>query len=100
MSENFRQKARFVADDHKASAPKSLVYSTVVLRDYVRIAFLIAALNNLFVVSCDIQNAYLVAPCREKCYYKTGPEFGSDEGKIYIMRRALYGLKRSGALFR
>ena len=100
MSENFRQKARFVADDHKASAPKSLVYSTVVLRDYVRIAFLIAALNNLFVVSYDIQNAYLVAPCREKCYYKTGPEFGCDEGKIYIVRRALYGLKRSGALFR
>ena len=100
LSENFRRKARFVADGHKTSAPKSLVYSTVVSRDSVRIAFLIAALNNLAVVSCDIQNAYLAAPCREKFYYKAGPEFGSDEGKIYIVRRALYGLKTSGASFR
>ena len=100
LSENFRRKARFVADGHKTSAPKSLVYSTVVSRDSVRIAFLIAALNNLSVVSCDIQNAYLAVPCREKFYYNAGPEFDGDEGKIYIVRRALYGLKTSGASFR
>ena len=100
MSENFRRKARFVADGHKTSAPKSLIYSTVVSRDSVRIVFLIAALINLSVVSCDIQNVYLATPCRDKFYYKAGPEFGSDEGKIYIVRRAIYSLKTSGASFR
>ena len=100
LSENFRRKARFVADGHRTTAPKSLSYSTVVSRDSVRIAFLLAALNNLQVVSCDIQNTYLAAPCREKFYYIAGAEFGSDQGKIYIVRRALYGLKTSGASFR
>ena len=100
LSENVRRKARFVADGHRTTSPKSLSYSTVVSRDSVRIAFLIAALDNLQVVSCDIQNAYLAAPCREKLYYIAGAEFGSDQGKTYIVRRALYGLKTSGASFR
>ena len=29
-----------------------------------------------------------------------GPEFGSEEGNIFIIVRALYGLKSSGAAFR
>jgi Reverse transcriptase (RNA-dependent DNA polymerase) len=50
--------------------------------------------------TCDIQNAFLTAPCREKLYTVAGPEFGSDEGKIMIVVRALYGLKSAGATFR
>ena len=47
------------------------------------------------------KNAYLTAPCREKIYFIAGPELGSDQGKIMIIRRAsLYGLKSSGAAFR
>ena len=81
-------------------APASLTYSTVVSRDSVRIILMIAALNGLEISSCDIQNAYLTAPCREKIYFIAGPELGSDQGKIMIIRRALYGLKSSGAAFR
>lgn len=99
LSENFRRKARFVAGGHTTSAPSSITYSSVVSRDSVRIALTIAALNDLKVVSCDIQNAYLTAPCREKIYTIAGPEFGSDEGSIMIVKRALYGLKSSGAAF-
>ena len=51
-------------------------------------------------MACDIQNAYLTAPCREKIWTKAGPEFGTDEGKIMLVSRALYGLKSSGAAFR
>ena len=50
-------------------------------------------------LQCDIQNAYLTAPCRGKIYFIAGPELGSDQGKIMIIRRALYGLKSSGAAF-
>ena len=61
MGENFRRKARMVAGGHKTSTPTTLTYSSVVSRDSVRIAFTIAALNGLKVLTCDIQNAYLTA---------------------------------------
>ena len=60
----------------------------------------IAVFNDLRVLTCDIQNAYLTAKCREKIWTRAGPEFGSDQGKIMIVVRALYGLKSSGAAFR
>ena len=37
LSENFRRKARFVADGHLVETPASVTYSTVVSRDSVRI---------------------------------------------------------------
>ena len=46
LSENFRRKARFVADGHQVESPPSVTYSTVVLRDSVRILLLVAALND------------------------------------------------------
>jgi hypothetical protein len=100
MGENFRRKARFVADGHKTKTPAVTCYSSVVSRDSVRIAPTIAALNDLDILACDIQNAYLTADCREKVWIKAGPEFGSEAGMNMIVRKALYGLKSSGAAFR
>ena len=100
MGENFRRKARMVADGHRTETPAALTYSSVVSRDSVRIALTIAALNDLSVLACDIQNAYLTAKCREKVWTRAGPEFGSDAGKIMLVVRALYRLKSSGAAFR
>ena len=57
-------KARYVADGHKTSElPFSMTYASVVSRESVRIAFLVAALNGLEVEAADIQQAYLNAPC-------------------------------------
>ena len=100
MGENFRRKARFVAGGHTTDTPASATYSSVVSRDSVRIALMVAALNGVKVMACDIQNAYLTADCREKIWTRAGPEFGSEIGKIMIVRKALYGLKSSGAAFR
>ena len=106
LGENFRRKARFCADGHKTEAPTSVTYSTVVSRDSVRIILLIAALNDLDILSGDIQNAYLTAPNREKVWIRAGDEFkyvsGMQDliGKILIVTRALYGLKSAGASFR
>ena len=99
LGENFRRKARLVAGGHMTDAPSTITYSSVVSRDSVRIALTIAALNGLDVLACDIQNAYLSADCREKCYTVAGAEFGSDAGKTMIIKKALYGLKSSGAAF-
>ena len=100
IGENFHQKARFVAGGHTTESPASLTYSSVVSRDTIRIALTIAALNNLQVMSCDIQNAYLMATCHEKMWTYAGPEFGSEKGSIMLIHKVLYGLKSSGAAFR
>jgi hypothetical protein len=54
---DFTRKARFVAGGHTTDPPATLTYSSVVSRDSVRIAFLIAALNDLNILSADIGNA-------------------------------------------
>ena len=100
LGENFRRKARLVGGGHTTETPSSLTYSSVVSRDSVRILLTVAALNDLDVLACDIQNAYLTAKCREKIYTVAGPEFGSEEGCVMIVEMALYGLKSSGAAFR
>ena len=51
-------------------------------------------------MACDIQNAYLTADCCEKIWTRVGPEFGSEAGMIMFIRKALYGLRSSGATFR
>jgi hypothetical protein len=94
------RKARMVAGGHTTETPASLTYSSVVSRDSVRIALLIAALNDLDIMACDIGNAYLNAPCREKIWFVAGPEFGSKQGQVVKVVRALYGLKSSGASWR
>lgn len=100
LGENFRRKARYCADGHKTQTPAAVTYSTVVGRDSVRIMLLIAALNDLDILGADVKNAFLTAPNLEKCWMKAGPEFGSEEGKTFIVRRALYGLKSASASFR
>jgi len=94
------RKCRFVAGGHTTESPASLKYSSVVSRDSVRIALLIAALNDLDVQACDVTNAYLNAPCREKIWFEEGAECGEDRGKVRIIKRALYGLRWSGAAWR
>ena len=66
MGEIFRRKARYVADGHTTEILAILTYSSVVSRDSVRIKFTIAALNDLKLLACDIQDSYLTAKCREK----------------------------------
>ena len=97
---DFTRKARFVAGGHMTAPPATLTYSSVVSRDSVRIAFVIAALNGLDILAADIGNAYLNAPCREKIYFEAGEEFGNRKGARVIVVRALYGLKSSGAAWR
>ena len=100
MGENFRRKARFVVGGHMTEAPSTLTCSSIVSRDSVRIILLVVALNGLNIMACDIQNAYLMADCREKIWTIARPEFGSEKGTPMVIRKALYGLKSSGAAFR
>ena len=64
MGENFRRKEGFFADGHKTKTPAEMSYSSVVSRELIRIKLTISSLNDLDVLACDIQNAYLVAEFR------------------------------------
>ena len=93
LGENFRRKARYVADGHKTETPSSVTYSSVVFRESVRICLTIAALHGLYILTADIENTYLFSPCREKCWLLAGPEFGSDEGKSYDSQKCVIWIK-------
>ena len=83
-------------DGHRTADPLGTNYAGVVSRDSVRIAFTLAAMNGLDICAADIQNAYIQAPTSEKHYVICGPEFGENEGKKALIRRALYGGKSAG----
>jgi len=90
-----------VAGGHQTDPPKALTYSSVVSRESVRIALLLAGLNELEVCLTDIGNdAYLTAPTTEKCYVVAGDEFGPElKGRVLKIVWALYRLKSAGATF-
>ena len=85
FGENFRRKAILVAGGHMTDTTNTLTDPSVISRDSVHIALTIAALNELSVKACDIQNDYLAADCREKIWMHAGPEFGSKSGSIMIV---------------
>ena len=78
MNGQFTRKARFIAYGSRTEAPASVTYLSVVSREGVNIAFLIAALNNLEICAADVGDAYLNAPTCEKLWIVAGREFGSD----------------------
>ena len=65
----------------------------------VRILLLAAALNGLEVKGAYVQNAFLSADYLEKHWMRVGPEFGPEQEKVFIVVRALYGLKSASATF-
>jgi Reverse transcriptase (RNA-dependent DNA polymerase) len=98
---DFTRKAGFVAGGNVRKPPSTQTYASVVSRDSVRIGFLYAALNDLGIMSADIQGAYLNATCKEKVFTKCGPEFGPEHvEKIALIIKELYGLKTSAFAWR
>ena len=97
------RKSRLVAGGHRnKEVPAHATYSSVASRDSVRLAFLLASLNDLNILSADIGNAFLNAPPRERVHVTLGPDiFGREyEGRTAVIVRALYGLKSASAAWR
>ena len=78
---DFTRKAQWVKGGHKTADPLGSNYAGVVSRESARIAFTYAALNDLDILACDVQNAYIQAPSSEKHYIVCGAEFGDHVGK-------------------
>ena len=55
LGDKFRRKARLVGGGHTITAPASITYSSVFSRGSVRVALIVAALNGLDILACDIR---------------------------------------------
>ena len=98
---DFWCKSRYVANGANTPNLTSSAYAGVVSRESIRIAFTLAALNGLNVMTADIQNTYLQAPISEKYWTICGPEFGPElQGCKANIVRALYVTKCTGKGFR
>ena len=101
MKIDFTRKARWVLDGHKTPNPTGSLYTGVVSRESVRIAFTYTALNKLGVCAMDICNAYLQAPSSCKNFIICGLKFGIENvGRVALVHWALYGGKLAGKDFR
>ena len=97
--EDFLRKSRLLAGGHMTDTPAAITYASVVSRESVRLALMLAALNALEVKCGDVMNAYITTPITEKVWTILGPEFRADQGKKALIVRAFYGLKSDGAAF-
>ena len=61
---DFTLKAIFVANSSKSEAPVALTYSSVVSMDSVQLELLTVALNDLYMMACDIGNTNINTPCK------------------------------------
>ena len=61
---------------------------------------MIASLNGLDIMSCDLENAFLNATNREKIWFEGGIECVEDKGNVLVIVRALYELKSAGSAWR
>jgi hypothetical protein len=92
----FSRNARLVTGGHLTDPLSCLTYSSVVSRESVRIAFLIASVNGYDIIAEDVQNAHVQETSPEKYFAIAGDESGGDKGKTAPRARALYGLTSSG----
>jgi hypothetical protein len=90
---DFTRKARLFAGGHTTDTPMAMTYSSGVSRDSVSFGFMLAVLNGLDVLACDLENVKLNAPCVEKIWFEGGLECGSDKGKVCVVVCALDSLK-------
>jgi hypothetical protein len=98
---DLKRKSRYVAGGHLVKEqPAYNTYSSIVSRESICIGLLLAALNDLNVMSGDISNAYLNADTKEKVWFRAGAEFGDKAGQRVITVKALYGLPGSGNAWR
>ena len=70
--------------------------STMVALDTIKLCFVAMELMKLDCLAGDINSAYIQAYTKEKVYTYAGPEFGRQEGSLFLVNKALHGLQASG----
>ena len=97
VKHDLRHKARLVAGGHLTDPTMEGSYSSVVQLRILRICLAAAELNGLKTMVGDVTSECLEATTTKKFCFTAGPEFGEFEGHTFIIYKALYGLRTSGA---
>ena len=97
---DFKLKARLLAGGHITKAYATIMNTSIVSRETVKIALMVVTLNDLEVKSGTILNAHVQTHVTVKVRTTFGPEFSKDTVKTSVIIRALYGPKSEGAAFR
>ena len=91
-----RHKAQIVADGHLTATFTESVYSGVITLRGLQMCLFIGVLDIIEPWVTKIGNAYLEALSSKNVCIGNGPEFEPDlEGYLFIIYKALYGLKLS-----
>ena len=80
-------------------APATIMYASVVSREAVRIALMVATISDLKVKLGNILKS-VQASVTVKVWTTLGPEFDKDTRMTAVIVRYLYGQKLAGAAFR
>lgn len=100
VKHDLRRKSRLVAGGHLVDLVDVPYYSSTVKTISVQLLHVIADKVGLKELCGDIGNAFPNAYTSEKVYVpKAGPEFGENEGKAIVIKKALYGLRSSAERF-
>lgn len=70
-------------------------FASVVRMDSIRILLAIAAHEKLVLKQCDVKSTFLYGEIEEEIYVRPPDEVDIDEGKVWKLRKSLYGLKQS-----
>ena len=98
--EDLRCKVRLVARGQMTKSLATITYASIVSRETVTIALMIATLNDLEIKLGDILNACVKAPATEKVGTTLHHEFGKDARKTAVLLKALYCQKSAGVTFK
>ena len=79
--------------------PVTMTYGRVLSLEIVRLALMIAALNDLEAKCGNLDNAYITSLITEKFWSILRPKFGADSARKAIIVCDLYGLKSGGDSF-
>jgi len=71
-------------------------FSPVARLTSIRVVLSIASAKSLIVHHVDIKSAYLQAELDEEIYMKIPPGVSGQTGKVWRLKKGLYGLKQSG----
>ena len=81
-----RKKSRLVAGGHKApEVPENDIYSGVVSIETIRVAFVLAAMNNLNVFAADVSTAFYMKKQKRKFMLLLEKNLGKIKGKECLL---------------
>ncbi len=107
LGEVTRYRARLVAQGFRQRPYDSFdpdqTYSPVVHKNSLRLFLSVCAALDLKLYQCDVKSAFLQADLPEPIYMAPPPGYNtrtaSGEQEIWVLRKAIYGLKQSSACF-